>query len=149
MLISLDVLYFGEDTGGLIFSNNTKAIGHQWYWRYETNSLHDVNRKSKYDSYMLKDRELRGGDLRSSEVDRPLVINLNNDSSLRLMVTSGDVIHSWALPEFGVKVDAIPGRLKQAIIHPFNVGKFYGYCMELCGVKHSFMPIVVEVIYNK
>lgn len=93
---------------------------------------------------MINDKDLFPGEFRKCEVDRPLIFHSN--SATRLLITSADVIHSWAVPEFGVKVDAIPGRLNQIIIYTQEVGRFFGFCSELCGVNHRFMPIVVEVI---
>lgn len=142
MVVSLDVLYYSEDTGGLIYSSNIKVVGHQWYWSYE--GMKVGPEAYNFDSYMLTGSDLQMGDFRKVEVDNPLLLNVNE--AARVMITSSDVIHSWAVPEFRVKVDAIPGRLNQFVFIPIQVGKFYGYCMELCGVNHSFMPIVVEVV---
>lgn len=142
MVLSLDFLYFNEDSGGITYFNNIKVVGHQWYWSYEGMGL--GSQVYNFDSYMLAESDLQLGDFRKVEVDHPLVLTVNE--AARLMITSRDVIHSWAVPEVGVKVDAIPGRLNQFVFIPSNVGKFYGYCMELCGVNHRFMPIVLEVL---
>jgi len=81
------------------------------------------------------------------EVDKRLVIPAN--VILRFLVTSGDVLHAWALPEFGLKIDAVPGRLNQFLVVVTRPGIFYGQCSELCGVAHGFMPIVVQAVpYN-
>lgn len=98
----------------------------------------------KFDSYMLSEEELKVGDYRLLEVDEPVVLPLF--TPVRLLVTSEDVIHSFAVPQLGVKVDAVPGRLNQ---QPFVIerdGTYYGQCSELCGVNHGFMPIVIKAI---
>jgi len=95
-----------------------------------------------FDSYMLTDVE--PGQLRLLEVDERLVLPTN--SLVRLLVTSADVIHSWAVPSLGVKIDAIPGRLNQVWLTIQRPGVFYGQCSELCGANHAFMPIVVEAV---
>jgi len=119
-----------------------KAIGHQWYWSYEfsdyVESLGDVN----FDSNMLYDAELSKGEFRLLSVDNPIVLPV--DTHIRVIITSMDVLHSWAVPSLGVKVDGCPGRLNQAFIFLKREGVFYGQCSELCGVNHGFMPIVVK-----
>lgn len=98
----------------------------------------------KFDSYMIHDAELNVGDLRLLKTDMPLFLPKN--THIRLLITSSDVLHSWAVPSFGVKVDAVPGRLNQTSLYLKNTGTFYGQCSELCGVNHAFMPIEVYVV---
>ncbi len=98
----------------------------------------------KFDSYMVHEAELNLGDLRLLKTDMPLFLPKN--THIRLLVTSSDVLHSWAVPSFGVKIDAVPGRLNQTSIYVKNTGTFYGQCSELCGVNHAFMPIEVYVV---
>jgi cytochrome c oxidase subunit 1 len=98
----------------------------------------------KFDSYMVHEAELNSGDFRLLKTDMPLFLPKN--THIRLLITSSDVLHSWAVPSFGVKVDAVPGRLNQTSIYLKNNGTFYGQCSELCGVNHAFMPIEVYVI---
>lgn len=98
----------------------------------------------KFDSYMVHDAELNVGDLRLLKTDMPLFLPKN--THIRLLITSSDVLHSWAVPSFGVKVDAVPGRLNQTSLYLKNTGTFYGQCSELCGVNHAFMPIEVYVV---
>lgn len=98
----------------------------------------------KFDSYMVHEAELNFGDLRLLKTDMPLFLPKN--THIRLLITSSDVLHSWAVPSFGVKVDAVPGRLNQTSIFLKNTGTFYGQCSELCGVNHAFMPIEVYVV---
>ena len=97
-----------------------------------------------FDSYMLQEHDLDKGNLRLLEVDNRLLIPVN--THVRLLTTSSDVIHSWAVPSFGIKMDAVPGRLNQTIFYAKRKGIYYGQCSELCGVNHGFMPIVVEVV---
>ena len=100
-----------------------------------------------FDSYMVNTNDLKPGNLRLLEVDNRLI--LPTMTNIRLLVTSADVIHSWAVPSFGIKIDAIPGRLNQIPLYIKCEGFFYGQCSELCGVNHGFMPIVVQAVdYN-
>lgn len=118
-----------------------KIVGRQWYWSYEFSDYLGYN--VSYDSYILSDEDLNRGDLRLLEVDNRLVIPV--DTHIRLIITSGDVLHSWAVPSFGVKLDACPGRLNQVSLFVERQGVFYGQCSELCGINHGFIPIAVEV----
>lgn len=131
-----------------------KAIGHQWYWSYEyTDRLEGeifkdyANKSVNFDSYMLNDSDLKVGDRRLLEVDRPAVLPVN--TKIRVLVTAMDVIHSWAIPSLGVKMDAIPGRLNQFYMTIPYPGVYYGQCSELCGANHGFMPIVVYAVSPK
>lgn len=120
-----------------------KIIGHQWYWSYETTDLvsaKDVN----FDSYMLLEADLPKGGLRLLEVDNRIVLPVR--TNIRLIITAADVLHSWAVPSLGVKMDACPGRLNQVSLFLNRAGTFYGQCSELCGINHSFMPIVVDAV---
>jgi len=125
-----------------------KIIGHQWYWSYEYadygDSL-DFDREGLcFDSYMLADDDLSLGNLRLLEVDNRMV--LPRETHIRLVVTAADVLHCWAIPSFGVKMDACPGRLNQVSLFIDRPGTFYGQCSEICGVNHGFIPIAVEVV---
>lgn len=132
-----------EQLGGL----TVKITGHQWYWSYEyvvqgqTESGVNTFVNKEFDSYMIPEEMLQPGDLRLLEVDNSL--HLPVGIPIRLLITSVDVIHSWAIPSLGVKVDAIPGRLNEVYVLIFREGEFYGQCSELCGVNHGFMPIKV------
>nr|UWM10879.1 cytochrome c oxidase subunit II [Tchangsinaia piscicula] len=118
-----------------------KIIGHQWYWSYEYSD--SFGSSYSYDSYMKADSG-PGGDYRLLEVtNRCVVAALLH---MRGLVTSDDVIHSWAIPSASIKVDAIPGRINQVGLCFLYSGVFYGECSELCGVNHSFMPICVEAV---
>lgn len=128
-----------DELGGLTI----KITGHQWYWSYEyvVPSAESTYVNKEFDSYMIPEEMLQPGDLRLLEVDNSL--HLPVGIPIRLLITSADVIHSWAIPSLGVKVDAIPGRLNEVYILIFREGEFYGQCSELCGVNHGFMPIKV------
>ena len=93
---------------------------------------------------MIPEDELELGQLRLLEVDNRVVIPVN--THVRMIMTSADVLHSWAVPSLGVKTDAVPGRLNQTPIFVKREGVFYGQCSELCGANHAFMPIVVEAV---
>ena len=123
-----------------------KVVGHQWYWSYEYSdycSL-DGGESLNFDSYMLPEEDLSGGGLRLLEVDNRLVLPVK--THIRVLVKAADVLHSWAIPSFGVKVDACPGRLNQTSIFIKRTGVYYGQCSEICGVNHGFMPIVIEAV---
>lgn len=118
-----------------------KVVGKQWYWTYESTDFvtsKDIN----FDSYMLSEDDLPEGGLRLLEVDNRLCLPIR--TNIRMIITASDVIHSWAIPALGVKLDAVPGRLNQVALHLNRPGVFYGQCSELCGINHSFMPIVVQ-----
>ena len=126
-----------------------KVIGHQWYWTYEypliNVELADgriVQQKTSFDSYMLLEEDLSIGQRRLLEVDNRL--NIPSNQWILLYITSADVLHSWALPSCGVKVDACPGRFNSWALRIKYEGIYYGQCSELCGINHAFMPIVVE-----
>lgn len=119
-----------------------KCIGNQWYWVYEYGGT-----GLRVDSYMIWPNEGKFGHLRLLEVDDWLRCPVR--VPLRFVVTSSDVIHSWAVPAFGIKVDGIPGRLNQVSFYGTRTGFFFGQCSELCGVNHAFMPIMVEVVSVK
>jgi cytochrome c oxidase subunit II len=128
---------------------SVKIIGHQWYWSYEYPQVqiaieddNIVQEKVNFDSYMILEEDLIRGQRRLLEVDNRL--NLPNNQWILLYITSADVLHSWALPSCGVKVDACPGRFNSWSLRIKYEGVYYGQCSELCGVNHAFMPIVVE-----
>lgn len=119
-----------------------KVVGHQWYWSYEYSDYQEGD--LTFDSYMVTEEELEEGQLRLLEVDRKLW--LPTFTHIRVLVTAADVIHSWAVPSLGVKMDALPGRLNQISLYIKREGIFYGQCSELCGVNHGFMPIAVKAV---
>jgi len=122
-----------------------KAVGHQWYWSYEYSDYNTVNNESlAFDSYMIPENELHNGQLRLLEVDNRVVVPVN--THIRVIITATDVLHCWAVPSLGVKLDAVPGRLNQTSMFIKREGIYYGQCSEICGVNHGFMPIVVEAV---
>ena len=126
---------------------NLKIVGHQWYWSYEySDALKDDSKEQTigFDSYLLTESDLVPGSFRLLEVDHKVILPVN--THIRLLVTAADVLHSWAVPSFGIKVDACPGRLSQASLFIKREGVFYGQCSEICGVNHGFMPIAVKVV---
>lgn len=136
-LPSLKALYLLDDP----FNPNLtiKAVGHQWYWSYEYSDFPGI----EFDSYILPEENINLIS-RLLETDNSLV--LPRIRQIRVIITGGDVIHSWTVPSLGVKADAVPGRLNQVMIHINRSGVFYGQCSEICGANHSFMPIKVEVV---
>ena len=117
-----------------------KAIGHQWYWSYEYPDHGDFT----FDATILADDELKEGQPRLLSVDNRIVVPV--DKVVRVQVTADDVLHAWAIPAFGVKIDAVPGRLNEVWFKADRIGVYYGQCSELCGVNHGFMPIRVDVV---
>lgn len=112
-----------------------KVIGHQWYWRYKIDGVLILD----IDSYIDSD-----GAVRLIDVDNRVVVPAQEH--IRALITSRDVLHSWALPSLGVKIDAIPGRLNQFVFIVIFNSIVHGQCREICGVNHSFMPIVLEAV---
>ena len=116
-----------------------KAIGYQWYWGYEYPDENIV-----FDSYMIEEKDLEAGQPRLLAVDNVVVVPVNK--VVKVLITANDVLHAWALPAFGVKRDAMPGRVNETWFKAEREGTFYGQCSELCGIKHAFMPIEVRVV---
>ncbi|YP_001648822.1 cytochrome c oxidase subunit II (mitochondrion) [Sylvia atricapilla] len=137
-LPSLRILYLMDEINEPALT--LKAIGHQWYWSYEYTDFKDLT----FDSYMTPTTDLPLGHFRLLEVDHRVIVP--TESTVRIIVTADDVLHSWAVPSLGVKTDAIPGRLNQTSFLANRTGIFYGQCSEICGANHSFMPIVVESV---
>jgi len=121
-----------------------KCIGHQWYWSYEYGDLEQNFGVINLDSYMIPEDELECGELRLLDVDNRVILPLN--THIRILVTAAEVLHSWAIPSLGVKLDACMGRLNQTSVFILRQGVFYGQCSEICGVGHANMPIVVEAV---
>jgi cytochrome c oxidase subunit 2 len=121
-----------------------KCVGHQWYWSYEYSDFELQSGSINFDSYIIPEDELEIGELRLLEVDNRVVLPFK--THIRLLITAADVLHSWAVPSLGIKVDACPGRLNQTSLFLLRDGVFYGQCSEICGVGHGNMPIVVESV---
>lgn len=124
-----------------------KATGYQWYWGYE----YQVDNPVSFDSLILKDEDRAAID-KEDRARYPRLLAVDNEvvvpvgETVRLLVTAADVIHSWTIPAFGVKMDAIPGRINEAWFKADKEGLYYGQCSELCGKDHGFMPIAVRVV---
>lgn len=122
-----------------------KVVGHQWYWSYEySDYINESGESIEFDSYMIPESDLELGQFRLLDVDNRVIVPV--DTHIRLIITGADVIHSWAVPSLGVKIDAVPGRLNQTSFLAERTGVFYGQCSEICGVWHGFMPIAVEAV---
>ena len=117
-----------------------KAIGHQWYWSYEYPDHGDFT----FDAIMLEEDELEEGQPRLLATDEAVVLPVG--AKIRLLTTADDVIHSWAIPAFGVKMDSVPGRVNETWFQINREGTYYGQCSELCGTLHGFMPIMIEAV---
>nr|YP_009685715.1 cytochrome c oxidase subunit II [Aphyosemion cognatum]QDX07526.1 cytochrome c oxidase subunit II [Aphyosemion cognatum] len=137
-LPSLRILYLMDEINNPHLT--IKTIGHQWYWSYEYTDYEAL----MFDSYMIPTQDLTPGQFRLLEADHRMVIPV--ESPIRVLVSADDVLHSWAVPSLGVKMDAVPGRLNQTAFIISRPGIFFGQCSEICGANHSFMPIVVEAV---
>ena len=128
-----------------------KVIGHQWFWSYEYSDYTTLNLTEDtsfiFDSYMILDEDLLLGQFRLLEVDNSVV--LPTHTHIRAIITSTDVLHSWAVPSLGIKIDACPGRLNQISMFINRPGVYYGQCSEICGINHGFMPIAIEAVIFK
>jgi len=145
---SFKLLYFADRTENPELT--VKAIGHQWFWKYEvpkqTYKGEEVG-GFVFSSYMLDDANLKEGDLRLLSVDHPLALPVG--TRVQVLVTAADVIHNFAMPSLGLKLDAVPGRLNETwtLINPEFAGKrLFGQCSELCGDRHAYMPIEVRAM---
>nr|YP_006234393.1 cytochrome c oxidase subunit II [Bothriocroton concolor]AET63041.1 cytochrome c oxidase subunit 2 [Bothriocroton concolor] len=137
---SLHLLYLTDE----LFTSqiSIKTLGHQWYWSYEYS---DFNKE--FDSFMIPEQEINMNSFRLLETDNNLIIPFN--TSIKFLITSADVIHSWTVPSLGMKMDAVPGRLNQCFSICKRPGLFFGQCSEICGANHSFMPVSLEVTSMK
>ena len=119
-----------------------KAIGYQWYWGYEY-----PDQNIYFESLMVEDKDLKPGQPRLLATDTEVVVPVNK--IVKVLITSNDVLHAWAIPAFGVKRDAVPGRINETWFKADKEGVYYGQCSELCGIKHAFMPITVRVVTDE
>jgi cytochrome c oxidase subunit II len=117
-----------------------KVIGYQWYWHY----IYPDHDNIEFDSYLITQENLKAGQKRLLEVDNRIVIPEN--TTVKFLITAGDVLHSFAIPSLGIKMDAVPGRVNETWTKVDKKGVYYGQCSELCGVNHGFMPIAIEVV---
>jgi cytochrome c oxidase subunit II len=118
-----------------------KATGHSWYWNYEYPSDQGGFR---FDSNMVPENELQPGQPRLLATDNEMVVPVNK--VVRMQVTAADVLHAFAMPSFGIRIDAVPGRLNETWFKADREGVYYGQCSELCGNGHPYMPITVRVV---
>nr|UZZ44327.1 cytochrome c oxidase subunit II [Psilotreta sp. XG-2021] len=137
-LPSLNLLYLLDEVNNPFLT--LKTIGHQWFWSYEYSDFKKIN----FDSYMISSTNLNLNNFRLLEVDNHIILPFK--TQIRMLVTSLDVIHSWTIPNLGIKTDATPGRLNQINFFISRPGVFFGQCSEICGINHSFMPILIESI---
>nr|AHX97800.1 cytochrome c oxidase subunit II [Mirax sp. QL-2014] len=133
---SLKILYMFEEMINPFLT--MKILGHQWYWSYEYSDFMNLD----FDSFMIN--IYNNGEFRLLDVDNRLILPFG--FNIRGLTLSVDVIHSWAVPSLGVKVDSMPGRMNQFMMLIQRSGLYYGQCSEICGINHSFMPIVLEII---
>jgi cytochrome c oxidase subunit 2 len=117
-----------------------KVVGYQWYWHY----IYPEHDNIEFDSYLITDENLKAGQIRLLDVDNRIIIP--QDTTVKFLITAGDVIHSFAVPALGIKIDAVPGRINETWTRVSKKGVYYGQCSELCGVNHGFMPIAIEVV---
>nr|UPL65587.1 cytochrome c oxidase subunit II [Leptocoris augur] len=137
-LPSLHLLYLIDEVNKPLLT--LKTVGHQWYWSYEYSDFNNV----EFDSYMKPTNELEIYEFRLLDVDNRVILPMN--TQIRVLITAADVLHSWAVPALGIKIDATPGRLNQGSFKISRPGLLYGQCSEICGANHSFMPIVIESV---
>ena len=124
-----------------------KAVGNQWYWTFEYADLKNADGEAlSFDAIMKKEDELQPGEPRLLAVDNNVVVPVG--TKIRVLVTAADVLHSFTIPSFGFKTDAVPGRLNETwfMVNEGKEGIYYGQCSELCGKDHAFMPVAVEVV---
>lgn len=119
-----------------------KATGKQWFWSYSY-----PDSKFEFDSLMVQQKDLKPGQPRLLTVDNEMVVPVNK--VVKVLTTGADVIHSFAIPSFGIKIDAIPGRINETWFKAEREGMYYGQCSELCGKDHAFMPIAIRVVSDR
>ncbi|MCH9780859.1 MAG: cytochrome c oxidase subunit II, partial [Alphaproteobacteria bacterium] len=123
-----------------------KVTGHQWYWSYEY-----VEDNLEFDANLIPEEELNDAQLRLMTTDNPVYLPVGKN--IRIQTIASDVLHSWSVPSLGVKMDSVPGRLNEVWTHINEPGTYYGFCSELCGVRHAYMPIMIVAVpeneYNR
>ena len=135
---SMQLLYYVDRTHDADMTLTVK--GNQWYWTYEYPDHGDIT----FSSNLVPEKELKGDQVRLLSTDNPVVLPI--ETNIRLMITATDVLHAWAIPAFGVKLDAVPGQFNETWVRIDKEGTFYGQCSELCGQGHGFMPIEVHAV---
>nr|AGC22350.1 cytochrome c oxidase subunit II [Paramastax nigra] len=137
---SIRMLYLIDDNSNMMLT--IKTIGRQWYWSYEYSDFINM----EFDSFMISNNNIPMNSFRLMEVDNRMMMPMN--TAIRIMATASDVIHSWTIPSLGIKIDATPGRLNQSSFNINKPGILFGQCSEICGINHSFMPIMIESTSN-
>lgn len=137
---SMKLLYYADRTAEPEMT--LKVTGYQWYWGYEYPDHDNLN----FMSYPINDEDIdpSKGQVRQLSTDNPVVLPI--DTNIQILVTAGDVLHSWTVPAFGVKTDSVPGRINETWVRITKPGVYYGQCSELCGQGHAFMPIEVHAV---
>ena len=135
---SFSLLYYGDRVEKADMT--IKAIGYQWYWGYEYIDQDGL----AFEAVMLEKDELKEGQPRLLATDNTIVLPIN--TNIRVLVTAEDVLHAWAMPALGVKIDAVPGRINETWMNIEKEGMYYGQCSELCGTRHGFMPIMIKAV---
>lgn len=135
---SFKVLYYNDRTENPEMT--LKVIGYQWYWNYEYPDHGNIT----FDSYMVADDALEPGQQRLLSTDTAVVLPVN--TNVQILVSAGDVLHSWAVPSFGIKLDGVPGRWNETWVNIKKPGTYYGQCSELCGKDHAYMPIEIKAV---
>ncbi|HXQ42638.1 MAG TPA: cytochrome c oxidase subunit II [Candidatus Udaeobacter sp.] len=135
---SLKLLYFEAEIPKADLT--VKVTGHTWNWSYEYPDNGDIS----FDSYIVADKDLKPGQPRLLTVDKWMEVPVG--ATVRVQITAADVIHSWSIPSFGIKTDAVPGRLNETWFKVERPGIYYGQCSQLCGNGHGYMPIVVKAV---
>lgn len=135
---SFRLLYFADRTAEAEMT--IKAIGRQWNWGYE----YPDHGNFTFEAFRVEDADLQEGQPRLLATDNPVVLPIQ--TNIRVLTTASDVLHSWAVPSFGVKTDSVPGRTNETWVRIEREGTYYGQCSELCGIGHAYMPIEVRAV---
>ncbi len=135
---SFKLLYFADSIQEAEMT--LKATGRQWYWNYQYPDHDGV----EFDAYMVPDADLQEGQKRLLTTDNMVVLPV--ETNIRLLITASDVLHAFALPAMGIKLDAVPGQVNETWVRINEEGTYYGQCSELCGTGHSYMPITIKAV---
>ncbi len=137
---SMKVLYLSDATGNPDMT--LKITGHQWYWSYEYPDYDDFG----FDALMAAEEDLPASQKNLYKMMTDNIVVLPTDTKIRLQITASDVLHNWSISDFGVRTDAVPGRLNEAWVQITKPGLYFGFCSELCGANHAFMPVAVQAV---
>jgi cytochrome c oxidase subunit 2 len=135
---SFRLLYFADRTENVDMT--LKIVGNQWYWSYEYPDYGNFT----FDANLVPDDELKPGQKRLMTTDNPVVLPVGK--KVRLLMTASDVLHSWAISPLGIRLDNVPGRTNEVWVQIDTPGTYYGFCSELCGAGHAYMPIMVKAV---